>query len=132
MIATRSVPNAETWGTYPQLAGEVTSLATQTHNVCTYSFAPGAFKGVIFIAGEEMVKADQGENFGSELSALANGWIEDFGGKTKFYYTLPNKELAPKISAPTGIKGESAAIPLSDWQSTLTDLKWMDSVIGAK
>lgn len=132
MIATRSVPNAEPWGTYPQLAGEVTSLATQTHNVCTYSFVPGAFKGVIFIAGEEMFKADQGENFGSELSALANGWIEDFGGKAKFYYTLPSKELAPKISAPTGIKGESAAIPLSDWQSPLTDLKWMDSVVGAK
>jgi hypothetical protein len=132
MIATRSVPNAEPWGTYPQLAGEVTSLATQTHNVCTYSFVPGAFKGVIFIAGEEMVKADQGANFGSELSALANGWIEDFGGKAKFYYTLPSKELAPKISAPNGIKGESTAIPLSDWQSALTDLKWMDSVVGAK
>ncbi|MFN4872762.1 MAG: hypothetical protein ACK5JP_03020 [Akkermansiaceae bacterium] len=132
MIATRSVPNAETWGTYPQFAGEVTSLATQTHNVCTYSFVPSAFKGVIFIAGEEMVKADQGANFGSELSALANGWIEDFGGKTKFYYTLPSKELAPKISAPKGIKGESTAIPLSDWQSALTDLKWMDSMVGAK
>ena len=115
MIATRGVPNGEKWGTFPQLAGEVTSKACETHNVCTCSFIPAAFKGIIFLTGPEMVKADQGENFGPEMSVLANGFIEDFGGKAKFIHTLPDKSLAPKITAPATIKGENQAIEIKDW-----------------
>jgi sialate O-acetylesterase len=131
MISTRGVPNAEKWGSYPQLAGEVTSKATQTHNVVAYSFVPGSFKGILFIAGPETVKADQGENFASELSALANGWIQDFGGKAKFFYTLPSKELAPKITTPDGIKGTSVAIPMSSWQENGLTSEQMDQIIKA-
>ena len=116
MIATRAVPNGESWGAYPNLAANVTSKATQTHNVCVYSFIPNSFKGIIFLSAREMLKDDQGKNFGPELTALANGWIGDFGGKTKFLYTLPNAKLAPAITAPQGIKGESQAIEISDWK----------------
>ena len=119
MIATRGVPNGEVWGTYPQLAGEVTSKASQTHNVCAYSFAPGSFKGIIFLSGPAMVAHDQGQNFGPELSALANSYISDFGGKAKFFYTIPDTTLAPKITAPTTIKGESQAINISDWTNLM-------------
>lgn len=131
MIATRGVPNGETWGTMPQLAGEVTSKACQTHNVVAYSFVPASFKGIIFLTGSEMTKADQGENFGPELAALANGYIEDFGGKAKFIYTLPGKELAPKITEPSKIKGSSVAIPISSWQEAGITQELLDQVVKA-
>lgn len=115
MIATRGVPNGEKWGTYPKLAGEVTTKACETNNVCTYSFVPGAFKGVLFLTGPAMVNKDQGENFGPELSALANGFIEDFGGEAKFIYTVPDKNLAPKITVPKAINGENQSIEIKDW-----------------
>jgi hypothetical protein len=115
MIATRGVPNGEAWGTYPQLAGEVTSKACETHNVCTCSFIPAAFKGVLFLTGPAMIQTDHGANFGPEMTALANGFIEDFGGKAKFIYTLPDSTLVPKITAPAAIKGENQAIQIKDW-----------------
>jgi len=118
MIATRGVPNAEKWGTYPQLAGEVTSKATQTHNVCTYSFIPGSFKGIIFLTGNAMVDAAHASNFGPELSALANGWKEDLGGDPHFFYTLPSKTLAASITQPDGIKGKSTAVEIDRWFSS--------------
>jgi len=117
MIATRAVPNGERWGTFPQLAGEVTSKASQTHNVCAYSFIPGSFKGIIFLTGPAMVEADQGASFGPELSALANGWKEDFGGDPIFIHTIPGKTLAPKISKPQSIKGANAAIEIDEWMN---------------
>ncbi len=131
MIATRGVPNGEVWGTMPQLAGEVTSKACETHNVVAYSFVPASFKGIIFLTGSEMTKADQGENFGSELTALANGYIEDFGGKAKFIYTLPDKALAPKITAPSKINGTSVTVPISDWQETGPTDERIDQIIKA-
>ena len=115
MIATRAVPNGEKWGTYPQLAGEVTSKASETHNVCAISFTPGTFKGILFVTGPAMVKGDQGKNFGPEMSALANSLITGFGGKAPFLYTMPSKELAPEITVPAGIKGEAKAITIKDW-----------------
>jgi len=118
MIATRGVPNGELWGSYPQLAGAVTSEASQTHNLVAYSFIPGSFKGIIFLTGSAMVKGDQGEKFGPEMAALANGFIEDFGGKAKFIYTVPDKALAPKITSPNKINGASVAVPITDWNIT--------------
>jgi hypothetical protein len=115
MIATRAVPNGETWGSFPQLAGKVTSTASMTHNALTCSFTPGAFKGILFLAGPAMVKDDQGRNFGPEFTALADGWIRDFGGKAQLIYTLPTKDLAPQITVPKGIQGESRAIPITGW-----------------
>jgi hypothetical protein len=131
MISTRGVPNGEKWGTFPQLAGEVTSKATQTHNVCAYSFAPASFKGIIFLTGSAMVANDQGENFGPEMTALANGYIQDFGGKAKFIYTLPEKSLAPKITAPSKINGSSVAITISDWQENGPSDESIDQIIKA-
>lgn len=131
MIATRSVPNGEAWGAYPQIASEVTSKACETHNVLGYSFVPASFKGIIFLTGPEMTKADQGENFGPELAALANGYIEDFGGKAKFVYTLPSKELAPKITEPSKITGTSVAIPISSWGETGVTPELLDQLVNA-
>ena len=116
MIATRGVPNGETWGTYPQLAGGVTSKASETHNVCAISFIPGTFKGIVFLTGPAMVAGDQGKNFGPEMSALANSFIHDFGGQTKFTYTIPDQSLVPGITAPTKINGASAAVPIKSWE----------------
>ena len=116
MIATRGVPNGEAWGTFPQLDAGITSKAAQTHNVCVISFTPGSFKGILFLAGPGMVQGDQGAKFGAELSVLANSLVQDMGGKATFLYTIPDKSLAPAISAPAGIKGASAAIPVTDWK----------------
>ncbi len=115
MIATRAVPNSEPWGTYPQLAGEVTSKASETHNVCASSFIPGSFKGIIFLPAPASVARDQGVHFGSEMSALANGFIADFGGKATFLHTIPDKQLAPQVTAPADIKGDHRSIEISDW-----------------
>jgi hypothetical protein len=70
-----------------------------------------------------MVGGEQAKNFGPELTALANGWINDLGGKAKFLYTLPDAKLAPGITAPTGIKGDSKAIPVADWKDLSAILK---------
>ena len=116
LIATRSVPNGEPWGTYPQLAAQVTSKATQTHNVCAASFIPGSFKGIVFLTGPAAVKDDQGKNFGPEMSALANSFITGFGGKARFIHTLPARSLAPDITAPAAIAGEHRSIEISGWE----------------
>jgi sialate O-acetylesterase len=115
MIATRAVPNNEPWGTFPQLAGQVTSKASQTHNVCAASFIPGSFKGIIFLPAPASVAHDQGAGFGSEMSALANGFSADFGGKATFIHTIPDKKLAPQITAPAAIKGDHRSIEISGW-----------------
>ena len=127
MIATRAVPNGEKWGTFPQLAADVTSKASMTHNALTCSFTPGAFKGILFLSGPAMIMDDQGKNFGSELTALANGWISDFGGKARFLYTLPPKELAPAITAPGGISGNGQAIGITGWNDFDSIFKAIDS-----
>ena len=115
LIATRAVPNGELWGTFPQLAGEVTSKASETHNVCASSFIPGSFKGIIFLPAPASVARDQGADFGAEMSALANGYIADFGGKATFLHTIPDKQLAPRITAPASIKGDHRSIEISNW-----------------
>jgi hypothetical protein len=115
MIATRAVPSGEKWGTFPKLNGAITSKACETHNVLAYSFAPGSFKGILFLSGPGMVAADQGKHFGPEMSALANSYVSDFGGKAKFYHTLPSKTLAPQITQPTGITSDHQAIEINDW-----------------
>ncbi|PAW65409.1 MAG: hypothetical protein B9S38_15390, partial [Verrucomicrobiia bacterium Tous-C4TDCM] len=115
MIATRAVPNGEPWGTFPQLAGEVTSKASETHNVCASSFIPGSFKGIIFLPAPASVARDQGASFAAEMSALANGFIADFGGKVTFLHTIPGKQLAPQITAPASIKGDHRSIEISNW-----------------
>lgn len=111
MIETSAVPYGEAWGSYPQLASDIRSDASQTYNVLVHSFTPTALKGVVFLSSPEMVEADQGANFGEQLQALAESWTERFGGEPSVVYTIPNKNLAPKITAPTNGVG----VEIDDW-----------------
>ena len=53
-----------------------------------------------------MFEKDQGANYGPELSALANCWKDEFGGEDPhFFYTIPAKALAPKITQPEADQG---------------------------
>jgi len=63
-----------------------------------------------------MFEADQGANYGTELAVLANCLKSKFGGPDpRFFYTIPTKDLAPKISSPAGIKGASTRCEISHW-----------------
>jgi len=119
MMATKRVPDAIPWGTYPTIAASVTSKASEVYNVMVDSFTPGAFKGVIFLSGESMVEADQGTNFGEQLSTLANSWKTRFGGDdSQFFYTIPNRVLAPKVTQPKVIKGKNSGVEIGKWSET--------------
>ena len=103
-----------------------TSRATQTYNVLVHSFTPASFKGIIFLCTEKMFDADQGANYGPELSALANCWKDRFGGEDPhFFYTIPSKALAPKITGPGKIKGTSTAFEIGQW----SDVKQIQGLI---
>jgi hypothetical protein len=120
MMASKAVPDGVAWGSYPTItAGGSDSMATQTYNVMVHSFTPAAFKGVVFLCSKQMFKKDQGANFGSELSTLANCWKDKFGGEDPyFFYTIPAKDLAPKITHPQSIAGKSAGVQISQWNQT--------------
>ncbi|MCH7225438.1 hypothetical protein [Haloferula sp. A504] len=125
MIKTRAVPEGaewgESWGHYPSPKPEIgDSTATAAYNVYVHSFTPAALSGVVFLAGEATVAADQGANFGPEMAALAkslkarfNLWQDDTD--VPLIYTVPGKSLAPKITKPEGIAGESKAVEIGDW-----------------
>ena len=116
LMATKRVPDAVPWGGYPTLNASVTSKASEVYNVMVHSFTPGAFKGIIFLASEKMIEEDGGVNYGAEMTALANSWKKRFGGKDPhFLYTIPSKHLAPKVTKPEGIKGNSSAMEIGDW-----------------
>ena len=111
MIATRKVPDGAAWGHYPVLSSSVTSKASEVYNVMVHSLTPAAIKGIVFIHSPEMVKNDHGANYGEQLSVLASNWKEKFSGKDPhFFYTMPGKETAPKITKPTKIKGRSTGV----------------------
>ena len=111
------MPDGSSWGQFPSPAPQVgDSKATWTYNVYVDSFTPAALSGILFLSGESMVADDQGANFGPEMSALANCFKTRFGGEdVPFLYTIPGKGLAPKITEPKGIKGQSHALELGDW-----------------
>ena len=81
----------------------------------THSFTPTQLKGIIFLSSEAMVAKKEGAYFGEQVSALANSWKSRFAGDSQFIYTVPNKSLAPKVSTPKGINGQSKAITIGDW-----------------
>jgi hypothetical protein len=71
-----------------------------------------------------MVADDQGSNYGPEISALANCWKAKFAPRlgsgqgredTHFFYTIPGKTLAPKVTGPKSIKGKSTGVEIADW-----------------
>lgn len=116
MMATKRVPDGKAWGWYPRLTSSVTSRASQTYNCMTHCFTPAGFKGIIFFCGKNMFEKDRGANYGPELSVLANGWKERFAcPDPHFFYTIPSKALAPKITRPGGIKGRSAPYEIDHW-----------------
>lgn len=116
LIATKKVPDGAPWGRYPSLPSAVTTDASQAYYVMTHSFGPASLKGILFLCSENMFEGEKAANYGAELSALANGWKNHFGGTdTPFFYTMPAKSLSAKAAAPKSIKGKSAAIEISAW-----------------
>jgi hypothetical protein len=60
------------------------------------------------------------------MTAVANGMKKRFGGDdAPFYYTLPAKSLAPKITKPSGIQGRAEALEITDWQNGAAILDWL-------
>lgn len=121
MMETKAVPDGSVWGGFPSPKPQVgDSTATWTYNVYVYCFTPAALSGMVFLTGESMVADDQGSNFGPEISALANSLKARFalgqeGEDIPFFYTIPNKTLAPRITQPHAIKGKGTAVQLGDW-----------------
>lgn len=116
IMATKRVPDGVAWGNYPAFTSAIQTKASESYNVLVHSFTPASFKGIILMSPEKMFEGDQGENFGPELSALANCWKEKFGGwDPHFFYTLPDKKLAPRISRPQSLKGKSTHIAIDQW-----------------
>jgi hypothetical protein len=117
MIATRAVPEGwGAWGEMPSTAFSGSSTACQSYNILTHSFFPTSLRGVIFLAGPAMAEADQGANFGPEISALANSWKQGFalqkGEDVPFFYTMPT---GPKVTKPAKIKGRAEVLEGGDW-----------------
>jgi hypothetical protein len=117
LIETKSAPAGSAWGQFPSPNPQVgDSKATWTYGVYVHNFAPTALSGVIFLSSEPLIAADQGANFGPEMSVLANCFKAKLGASdVPFIYTVPAKSLAPKVNQTKGIKGNSQAVELSDW-----------------
>lgn len=119
MIATKAVPDGVPWGSYPGFAGSVDTDATRVYNCLIASFRRTQVKGIVFMTEQSMASKNDGADFGSELSALANGWKRLFKGEKDphFIYSIPSKDLASKISKPDAMDGSSAAHEVSAWPS---------------
>lgn len=127
MMATKRVPDGVPWGTYPTMGSSVKTKASQTYNVLTVSFTPAALKGIVFLTGPDMVADDQGALYGEQLAALATSWKERFGGEPAFFHTIPSKELAPKITTPSGISDKHTAIAVKAWDDFESVLQAVES-----
>lgn len=117
MITGRKSLEPNGWGTFPTLTVEgIPSEAAQSYNVMVHSFTPASFKGIVFLCSEAMFKNDQGASFGEQFAVLANDWKERFAcPDPAFFYTIPSAALAPKITKPKDIKGESKALEIAAW-----------------
>jgi hypothetical protein len=127
MMETKAVPDGSSWGSYPSPNADIgDSTASFEYNVYLHSFTPAALKGIVFLTGKGMVE-DDGVNFGRKMSVLAKSFKTRLGLEPKpgsgwktgnidipFYFTLPSREMAPKIQAPE-IKGLSVAVEINDW-----------------
>jgi hypothetical protein len=125
MIETKAAPDGAKWGVYPSPAPQIgDSKATMTYNVFVDCFSPGQVSGIVFINGNAMIADQEGANFGPEMSALANSFKSRLGGNdVPFFYTLPAASLAPKITKPQSINGESTALEIDQWSAQIPDSK---------
>jgi hypothetical protein len=130
MMKTKRVPDGVPWGKYPTLAGSITTHASDTYNVLVHSFTPASFKGVIFLCNKAMIAVDQGANYGEQLSALAHSWKQGFGGEPEFFYTIPGKGLAPKVTGPEHIKGKSTGMEINAWSDSAELGKMIDQAVS--
>jgi sialate O-acetylesterase len=138
MMATKRLMNGAAWGSYPSLSASVTTNAAEAYNVLVHSFGPGSFKGIVFLCGPSMCGKDRGANYGEQLSVLANCWKDWFACPDPyFFYTIPSKTLAAKITQPQGIKGKSTAFEIDGWpgaksgaKGTATDDKQLTDLIN--
>jgi hypothetical protein len=127
MMATRAVPDGVSWGRYPRFRSSVTTRASQYYNVMVHCFTPASVKGIIFLCGPDMVKRDDGANYGEQLAALASCFKERFGGDDPhFFYTIPSKALAPKITRPKGIQGTSTPCEINHWPTAKREGRKLD------
>jgi hypothetical protein len=121
MMRTKAVPDGSAWGSYPSPDPQVgDSQATWTYNVYVHCFTPAALNGILFLTGGAMVADDQGAHFGPEMAALAKSFKNRFtlwqkDADIPLIYTVPAKSLAPKITRPEGISGQSTAVEINDW-----------------
>lgn len=116
MIATKRVPDGVPWGSYPKLAGSITTNASETHNVLVESFQPATLKGAIFLSSPDMASEENAATFGEHMGALANCWKKRFGGDDfPLLYTMPAKSVAPAITKPDAIKGAASGLEIGDW-----------------
>ena len=98
------------------------SSATETFNMLITSFNPANFRGVICLTPASFFEEDRGASFGSDFSVLANCWKKSFAcGDPHFFYTIPSKELAPKITMPDKIKGKNTAHQINHWLTDKTN-----------
>jgi hypothetical protein len=128
MIQTKAALDGAQWGVFPKFEPTIgDSQATMTYNVYVDCFSPGQVSGVVFISGNAAIAEEQGSNFGSEMSALANCFKAKLGGDdVLFFYTLPTSSLAPKIAKPQSIKGVSTAFEVDQWSAAKPDSKAND------
>ncbi len=116
IIRTKTVPDGVPWGSYPTFGSDVTTKAGENYNVMVESLTPGSFKGLIFLAGPGTVAADKGTFFGEQMAALAACWKKRFACEDPvFFYTMPTRTLAPKLTPPQEIQGRSQAIEIPKW-----------------
>ena len=61
---------------------------------------------------------------------MANCWKDRFGGADpQFFYTIPSKSLAPKITRPTQIKGKSTAVTINNWSDSKEIMGLIEAVV---
>jgi hypothetical protein len=131
LMEMKTPPDGRPWGSYPDLNGEVKTDAVQVYNTMVASFMPNTFKGVLFVASEKTTLMAKGVHYGEQLSALANGWKTGFACPDPwFIYTVPSPTLGPQVTKPTAIKGQSAAVEISDWKEDAVMKAAAEKVIG--
>ena len=109
-------------GAIPRFPGavKVSTNAATAYNQSICAFTPGSFKAVLCLTGKGLLDENEGADFGRRFPVIVNCWKDAFawGKQTSaphFVYSLPTKDLAPKLTKPSGINGVSTAIELKKW-----------------